>query len=150
MMGAMETPPGPPSEPTPEPPRRSSFEDYEIPMPQQASAQRPLRRPAVLTTAAVVLIVAAAINLLFVVGFRPSAGLAALGVVLGVAQAIGAVLILVRHPAGYAVGIALGVVGVVLGLTRAGADALSALMTIALSGFVIWAVASNRSSFRRG
>jgi hypothetical protein len=140
MMEGVEA--GPPEEP-----KRSSFEDYEIPDPSTMST--PVRRPAVLTTAAVVLVVAAMTNLLFVVGFGPDATTAAIAIALGIGQAIGAVLILLRHPVGYAVGIAMGAIGVVTGLVRAGDDAISALMTIALSGFVIWAVASNRPSFRR-
>ena len=85
-------------------------------MPRQAAAPRPLPPPPVLTTAAVVLLVAAAMNLLFVVGFRPSAGLAvAQPGRSGSRRSIGAVLVFVRHPVGYAVGIALGCVGVVRG-----------------------------------
>lgn len=136
-----------PSQP-PEPPRRSSFEDFEIPDPEALAT--PALRPAVLTTAAVVLIVAALMNVLFVVGFRPSANTAVIAIVLAIGQAIGAALILLRYPAGYVLGIIMGALGIVVGLARSGSDALSALMTVALSGFIIWAVASNRPSFRRG
>jgi hypothetical protein len=150
MMTPMEPPTGPPDPPA-EPPRPSSFEDWQSVVPSnEPAAARPIRRPPVLTTAAVVLLVAAVMNLLFVVGFRPSATVAVLSLAMGAAQGIGAFLVFVRHPVGYPIGIALGGLGVVVGITRAGDDALSALMTMALSGFVIWAVASNRPSFTRG
>ncbi len=147
MMNDVD-PPDPAPSPEEPAPRRSSFEDFEIPVPARPPA--PLRRPAVLTTAAVVLIVAALMNALFLALFKPGGGGVWLIAAIAAAQAIAAVLILIRHPFGMPAGIVMGAVGIVLGIARAPADALSALMTMALSGFVIWAVASNGASFRRG
>lgn len=128
---------------------RSSFEDFD-PSEIAPASDAPLRRPATLTTAAIVLLVAAAMNVLFVVGFRPEGATAIVAIVSALGQAGAAVLILARHPAGYLVGIIVGGIGIASGLLRAGDDPLSALMTVALGGFVIWAVAANKPSFRRG
>jgi len=144
MMGAME----PPAEPD-EAPRRSSFENYEVPVPI-TSPPRGGRRPAIVATAAIVLFVSAALNVLLVLAFRPSGSAAALYAVLGTLQLIGAVLVFILHPLGRYAGFALGGIGVLLGLARATDDAMSGLMAAALNAFVIWAVIAAGPSFRRG
>ena len=93
MMSGDGAAPGPPSEPTPEPPRRSSFEDFEIP---DAAASRPPRVRCAgrrcSPTAAVVLLVAAAIEPAVRGRLRAVGGPSRRSAwSLGVAQAIGAV-----------------------------------------------------------
>lgn len=138
----------PPADPA-DPARRSSFEDYEIPVPM-TSAPRGGRRPAIITTAAIVLFVSAALNVLLVLAFRPSGSTATIFAILGALQLIGAVLVFSLHPLGRYAGLTLGALGVVLGIARATSDATSGLMAAAMNAFVIWAVIAAGPSFRRG
>lgn len=140
--------PKPPSE---EEPRRSRFEDLsdiQVPAPTRG---RPAARPAIVTTAAVVLFVSALINgagaaLLSPQGFSlwATAGLAAI-------QMVSAVSVALLVPAGRPVGIVAGVFGVVVGLSVASEGAaVSGLITMALNGFVVYALAASGPAFRRG
>jgi len=124
-------------------PARSSFEDYEIPAPEQV--QR-VGRPAVVTTAALVLLISAALHALAVFVFAQSPAF----LLLAAAQLVGAVLVFVLHPLGRPLALLLGAVGIVEGLAHTPTDATSGVMAIALNAFVIWAVVAAKASFRRG
>ncbi len=128
-----------------QPPRRSSYEDLEVPTPLPSKGSR----PPILTTAAIVLMVAGVMNALYFALFRPEGATAIVVVLVAVAQVMAATLILLRHPTGKLAGIGMGAIGVVLGIARVPADAASGLITIVLSAFVIWAVAVNGAAFRR-
>jgi hypothetical protein len=129
---------------------RSRFEDLsdlEVPV------ARPTRvgRPAIVTTAAVVLSVSALMNAIVVIGFRPEGTSLWISAGLAVGQALGALLVVLLVPVGRPYGIAIGVVGVVLGLVVAtDGSAGSGLVTMGLNGFVIYALAASGPSFRRG
>ena len=127
---------------TDQPHRPSSFEDIEVPEPTPSQV-----RPPLLTTAAIVLMVAGIMNALYFALFRPEGSTAVIVVLVAVAQVMGATLVFLRHQAGYLAGLGMGAIGVVLGLARIPADAASGLITVALSVYVIWAVASNRQAF---
>lgn len=130
----------------PQEPPSSRFEDLDVPIP----APVPLRRrTATVTTAALILLVSGALTVLTVVLLKPSTGLVPLFAILGVLQLVGAVLVFALTPLGRRLGIALGVVGIIVGLTLLGSSALNGLMTMALNGFVIYALASSGPSFRR-
>lgn len=140
---------GPTDPPPPEPtPGRNRFEDFEIPTP--AAAPRRGRRPAVLTTAVIVLVVAGLLNGLFVVLFRPSGVAAVAYAVLALAQLTAAVGVLLLRPIGRTLGFAMAGIGIVLGLVRAPGDAVSGLMSIALNAFVIYALVAAGPAFDRG
>jgi hypothetical protein len=146
MMSPVE-PTDPPPEPDPSP-SHNRFEDFEIPTPMATPRGR-ARRPAVVTTAAIVLLVAGLLNLLAVVLFRPSGTATVLFLLLGVAQFAGAILIVLLLPIGRTLGFVLGAVGIVLGVVRASDNATSALMSIALNGFVIYALVTGGPAFNR-
>jgi hypothetical protein len=134
--------PAPDPEPGDRPPR-SSFEDYEIPEPEQV---RRVGRPAVVTTAALVLLISALLHALAVFVFAQSP----LFLALAAAQFLGAVLVFTLHPLGRPLGLALGAIGVAEGLAHTPSDATSGVMAIALNAFVIWALFATGGSFRRG
>jgi uncharacterized membrane protein HdeD (DUF308 family) len=71
-------------------------------------------------------------------------------IVLGVAELAGAVLVFALHPLGRPLGIGLGCIGIVLGIVSATSAPASGLVTLALNGFVIYALASSGQAFRRG
>ena len=73
----------------------------------------------------------------------------ALGV-LGVLELAAAALVAMLHPLGRPIGIALGCVGLVLGLVSARSSPANGLVTMGLNGFVIYALASSGPAFRRG
>lgn len=144
MMGVVDPPWTPPGSPD-EPPRRS-FEDFEVPVPTEAPR---VRRPAVVSTAALVLFIAGAMNALFVVLFEQAGSIGSLYLMLAAAQLIAAVLLMTMLPIGRMAGLVMGGLGVVLGVIQATSAATSGLMSMALSGFVIWAVAASGPSFHR-
>jgi hypothetical protein len=129
---------------TDKPSHRPSYEDLEVPTPVPSQ-----RRPPILTTAAIVLMVAGIMNALYFALFRPEGATAIIVVLVAVAQVMAATLIVLRHPAGKLAGLGMGAIGVVLGIARVPSDAASGLVTIALSAFVIWAVAANGAAFRQ-
>jgi hypothetical protein len=142
-------------------PRRSSFEDLsDLELHARKDAVATGRRTAILTTAVVVLFAGALFAVLYVVllvPFASSSGTASISgsaiavlVAYGVAQALAAVLVLLLIPAGRWLGIVVGIAGVVLGLVRATSTPASGLVSILLSAFVIYALASSGPSFRRG
>jgi hypothetical protein len=139
------------------PPRRSSFEDLsDIDFHARSDAVATGRRTAILITAAVVLFAGAVFALMFVVlvvQFSTSSAAGATVAVLivyGLAQAAAGVLVLLLTPVGRWFGILVGVAGIVLGLVRATSTPASGLVSILLSAFVIYALASSGPSFRRG
>jgi hypothetical protein len=72
----------------------------------------------------------------------------ALGV-LGVFELVATALVAMLHPLGRPIGIALGCVGLVLGLVSAKSSPANGLVTMGLNGFVIYALASSGPAFRR-
>jgi hypothetical protein len=125
---------------------RSRFEDFEIPV--AGPARLTSRSPSV-TTAAVVLLVSALLNILAAVVFHPGGGATAFYLALGGVQLVAGVLVLARQPAGRWLGIALGVVGIGVGIAIVSGNAINGLITILLNGFVIYALAAFGSAFRR-
>jgi hypothetical protein len=150
--------PGPPEEP----PKISKYERFDIPVP--VPAKGPGRRPAVVTTAAVVLLVSAlfyglGVALLKMAGgsgtklagvHLSSSSSAVLFLGIAALQAITGILVLALRPVGRSLGIALAILGIVLALLGAASDAVNTLLSLALNGFVIYALATSRSSFARG
>jgi hypothetical protein len=126
---------------------RSRYEDYDIETPVSATPVG--RRTPALTLATVVLALSGVLPLLTIVLFQPPRNTAiALGV-LGVAEVAGAILVGLLRPIGRPVGIVLGIVGVVLGIVTARSSAANGLVSIGLSAFVIYALASSGPAFRR-
>jgi hypothetical protein len=137
-----------PTDPTdPTPTGRSRYEDYDlaVPVPPQA----PKRRTPTLTVAAIVMAVSGVLPLITVIAFHPSGGAAVALLVLAAAELLGATLVFFLHPLGRPVGIALGCVGVGLGIASATDSPANGLVGIALNGFVIYAMASSGPSFRQ-
>jgi len=141
-------------------PARSSFEDLsDLDEHVRANAVATGRRTAILITAAAVLFAGALFAVLYVVllvpfasssGARISGGTVALLLAYGIAQAFAGVMVLLLVPAGRWIGIGVGLVGIVLGIVRATSTPASGLVSILLSAFVIYALASSGPSFRRG
>jgi hypothetical protein len=141
-------------------PARSSFEDLsDLDSHVRSNAVATGRRTAILITAAVVLFAGALFAVLYVVLLVPfasssgtsiSGGAIALLIAYGIAQAFAGVLVLLLVPTGRWIGIGVGLVGIVLGLVRATSTPASGLVSILLSAFVIYALASSGPSFRRG
>ena len=139
-------------EPTPpsDEPRRSRFEDLSdirVPMPRPAERSR----PAIVTTAAVVLFVSALMNGIVAALLSPEGSSLWITACLAVAEAVGALLVVLLVPFGRPFGIVLGAIGFVIGLTVAiDGAAASGLVTMGVNGFVIYALAASGPSFRRG
>jgi hypothetical protein len=146
MMSRVEPPLPDPTEP--QPARRSSFEDYEIPDP--AAAIPVARRPAVVSTATLVLFIAGAMNIAFALLFPQPGSAAPIYVLLGVAQLVASVLLFLMLPIGRIGGLVMGGIGIVLGLIQATDAPASGLMSMALNAFVVWAVVASGPAFRRG
>ncbi len=127
---------------------RSHYEDFDLsaaPPPQRASR----RRTPTLTVAAIVLGFSGVLPLLTVFLFDVG-GTAALALgVLGVLALVAAALVAMLHPLGRPVGIAIGCLGLVVGLVSARSSPANGLVTMGLNGFVIYALASSGPSFRR-
>ena len=127
---------------------RSHYEDFDLsatPPPHRASR----RRTPTLTVAAIVLGFSGVLPLLTVFLFDVG-GAAALALgVLGVLALVAAALVAMLHPLGRPVGIALGCLGLVVGLVSARSSPANGLVTMGLNGFVIYALASSGPSFRR-
>lgn len=138
----------PEERPEPAPTGRARYEDLDFEVPQPTVARG--RRTPTLTVAAVVLGFSGLLPLLAVVGFRPTREVALGLIVLGVAELIGAALVLLLHPFGRTLGFVLGCVGLVLGLVTARSSPANGLVTMGLNGYVIYAMAVSGSSFRRG
>jgi hypothetical protein len=129
-------------------PGRSRYEDYDLAVPTPQAAPR--RRTPTIAVAALVLALSGLLPLITVVAFRPG-GRATIGLaVLGVAELVGALLVFALHPFGRPLGIGLGCIGIVLGVVSAASSPANGLVTLALNGFVIYALASSGQAFRRG
>jgi hypothetical protein len=149
-------------EPSGEPPKVSRYERFDIPVPMPAKG--PKRRPAAVTTAAVVLLVSALFSALGIALLKVAGGSgyelagvhlsstasSVLFLGLGGLQAITGVLVLMLKASGRSLGIALAVVGIVLALLGVASDAVNTLLSLALNGFVIYALGTSGSSFTRG
>ena len=157
-----ERPSDPAKPPEPEPaskPPGSRFEDlsdFEVPVDAVATGQR----TPILITAAVVLFAGALFAVLYLVLLLPfassdrgssvSAVVVGFLLVYGALQAVAGLLVVLLRQSGRWLGIALGVVGIGLGIARASSTPASGLVTILLNGFVIYALASTGPAFRRG
>jgi hypothetical protein len=149
-----ETPPEPsgePGDPASEPVApasgRSRYEDYDLTVPTPTASPR--RRTPTLVMAGVVLAITGAMALLLVVGVGIDSTLAIPLIVFGLIELAGAALVLLLLPLGRTVGIVLGAVGIVLGILSAAKSPANGLISIALNGFVIYALASSGPAFRR-
>jgi hypothetical protein len=142
--------PDDPEDPAPEPPPtgRSHYEDLDFEVPQATPA--PGRRTPTLTVAAVVLLFSGLLPLVSVLAFRPGGGATIALIVLGIAELLGAALVLLLYPFGRMLGFALGGVGLVIGLLTARTSPANGLVTMGLNGYVIYAMAISGASFRRG
>ena len=146
------TPTDPPERPPWEeagPTGRSRYEDYDlsdVTVPK-ASARR---RTPTITVAALVLAVSGVLPLITALAFRPGGGGTIALLALSAAELIGATLVFLLHPLGRPVGIALGCLGIVLAVITATGSPPNAIVGLSLNGFVIYAVASSGSAFRRG
>lgn len=149
------TPPDPaePADPSPQPDAvpsgRSRYEDYDL-SDVATPAAAPRRRTPTIAVAALVLAFSGVLPLITLVAFRPSGVAAIAFLILGVAELAGAALVFALHPLGRPVGLALGCIGVVVGLVSASQSPANGVVTLALNGFVIYAVASSGPAFRRG
>jgi hypothetical protein len=138
-----------PADPTPRPSNR--FEDFDIPDPEAiAKTSATTGRSPTVMTAAGVLLANGLLGIATAVVFKPEGALGPVLVVLGIAQLIASALVFVLHPVGRWLGIVLGVVGFVVGLVAATSSPANGLVSLALNGFVIYALASSGPAFRRG
>lgn len=127
---------------------RSHYEDFDLSATPRPSGPSGRRTPT-LTVAAIVLGFSGVLPLLTVFLFDVG-GTAALALgVLGVLALVAAALVAMLHPLGRPVGIALGCLGLVVGLVSARSSPANGLVTMGLNGFVIYALASSGPSFRR-
>jgi hypothetical protein len=127
---------------------RSRYEDFDL-----SDAPPPVvkgRRTPTLTVAAVVLGVSGVLPLLTIFLFHVEGTAAVALAVLGGLELTGAALVGMLRPIGRPFGILLGCLGLVLGVVSARTSAANGLVTIALNGFVIYALASSGPAFRRG
>jgi hypothetical protein len=139
-----------PEDRAPEPPStgRSHYEDLDFEVPQATPA--PGRRTPTLTVAGVVLVFSGVLPLVSVLAFSPESGVAIALIVLGVAELLGAALVLLLQPIGRVLGFVLGCVGIVIGLVTARSSPANGLVTMGLNGYVIYAMAISGASFRGG
>ena len=145
-------------EPASKPPgsRFEDLSDFEVPVDAVAAGHR---NP-ILITAAVVLFAGALFAVLYLVLLLPFASsdrgssvspvVVGFLLVYGALQAVAGLLVVLLRQSGRWLGIALGVVGIGLGIARASSTPASGLVTILLNGFVIYALASTGPAFRRG
>jgi hypothetical protein len=149
----MNDEPGAAPEPHEPPAGRSRYEDFDLADLQAGSqgAPRPTgRRTPLLTVAAIVLAVSGLMPILVVIGFRPAGGAAAALLVWGIVCLVTAALVFMVQPIGRPLGIAVGCIGVVIGVVSARHSAVNGLIAIGLTGYVIYACAVSGPSFRRG
>jgi hypothetical protein len=149
----MNDEPGAAPEPDEPPGGRSRYEDFDLAdlQPGQPGAARPTgHRTPLLTTAAIVLAVSGLMPILVVIGFRPGGGAAAALLVWGILCLVAAALVFTLQPIGRPLGIAVGCIGVVIGVLSARHSAVNGLIAIGLTGYVIYACAVSGPSFRRG
>jgi hypothetical protein len=139
---------GPEERPERPPSGRSSYEDFDVEVPKPMASPR--RRTPTVTVAAIVVGISGLLNLLAVFGFGLGGTIAAVLLMLGLAQLVGATLLFLLQPIGRVLGFVLGAVGIVIGLVQAGSSPADGIVTIGLNGYVIYAMAVSGSSFRRG
>jgi len=141
--------PGVPSAPS----GRSRYEDFDLSeiQAEQRRAPRPRgRRTPTITVAAIVLAVSGLQPLILVIAFRPGGATGVAVAVWGVLCIVTAALVATLQPIGRPLGIAVGCIGVVIGVASARSSPVNGLIGIALTGFVIYACAVSGPSFRRG
>jgi hypothetical protein len=127
---------------------RSHYEDFDLSATPPPSRPRGRRTPT-LTVATIVLGFSGVLPLLTVVLFGVGGNAAiALGA-LGVLELVATALVAMLHPLGRPIGIALGCLGLVVGLVSARSSPANGLVTMGLNGFVIYALASSGPAFRR-
>jgi hypothetical protein len=138
-----------PDEPAEQPLGRSRYEDFDLSV-KPPSPVAVGRRTPTLTVAAVVLGFSGVLPLLTVFLFHVGGTAAVALAVLGVLELTAAALVAMLRPIGRPVGIALGCLGLVLGIVSARTSPANGLVTMGLNGFVIYALASSGPAFRRG
>jgi hypothetical protein len=146
----------PPSDQDPKPQNR--FENFDLADISKATPpDLPPRRSAIITTAAVVLIVeglawgiagVALASAGLTLGGLSERATTILGVCIGVVLVVAAVGVFTLRPWARIVGIAIGILGVVGAALRV-SGGLSTLSTLVVNAFVIYALAVSGSSFRR-
>jgi hypothetical protein len=137
-----------------EPPSaRSRYEDFDLAdlqAQQQHLARQAGRRTPTLTVAAIVLAVSGLMPILVVIAFRPGGGAAVALLAWGVLCLVAAAFVVTLQPIGRPLGIAVGCVGVVIGVLSARHSPVNGLIAVGLTGYVIYACAVSGPSFRRG
>ena len=149
----MNDEPGAAPEPHEPPPGRSRYEDFDLADLQAGSQAAPGptgRRTPLLTVAAIVMAVSGLMPILVVIGFRPSGAASAALLGWGILCLVAAALVFMLRPIGRPLGIAVGCIGVVIGVLSARHSAVNGLIAIGLTGYVIYACAVSGPSFRRG
>ena len=133
----MNDEPGVAPEPHEPPPGRSRYEDFDLADLQAGpqGAPRPTgRRTPLLTVAAIVLAVSGLMPILVVIGFRPGRRGGSRPGRLGVLCLVTAALVFMVQPIGRPLGIAVGSIGVVIGVVSARHSAVNGLIAIGLTG----------------
>ena len=130
-----------------QPSGRSHYEDFDL-----SDTPPPValgRRTPTLTVAAVVLGFSGVLPLLTIFLFHVEGTATIMLAVLGVLELTAAALVATLRPVGRPIGIVLGCLGLVVGVVSARTSPANGLVTIALNGFVIYALASSGPAFRR-
>ncbi|GIU97936.1 MAG: hypothetical protein KatS3mg013_1739 [Actinomycetota bacterium] len=137
-----------------------------LPAPGGASPRPLLARPAarsplVTTAGAVLVVVGLFVGVVAVAAVRPSDGLdllgvrlsgpAAAGAFLGVAavEATVGALVLARRPLGRPLGFAVGLLGLVVGLSQLPSSGVNGIPTVGLAVFILYALGIGGAEFRR-
>jgi hypothetical protein len=146
------------NEPMP-PPSDAGFEAWSDHI-EPAQAEEPARRPGVVTTAGVLLLVSSGFSFLGALvllgsGARPSLdglgsarGFGAALVIAGALNLLAGVLVLARSNAGRILAITLASIGMIGALTQLGSS--TGFVSLAIDGFIVFALVINADAFRRG
>ena len=139
----------------------SRFERWDESMPVPAPAPSPMVRSSVVSTAAAILVVIGVFLAAIAIVFVPGGGIelgsvdvadsTALAGFLAAAAlyVVAGVLVFRRLPAGRTLGVVIGVLGLVFGILQLPSSGVAGLPTLGVNAFVIWALASGGSAFRR-
>ncbi len=145
-MDQLPPPPGSPDDPFPGTP------GFQVPVPMSG----PPRRPGPVSVAGWALVVIGALTVLaglFLssIGIDESAVAVAMIIVLamGAGNILAGVLVLRLRPLGRTLGFVFAGLGFVGGLAQLSGRPGSAIVTLAVDGFILWALATNRQAFVR-
>jgi hypothetical protein len=143
-------------------PAAPGFERWDVSMPVPVpQASRPERSSSITAAAAILVVIGvfvAAVAVVFLPGgdielatntVSDTLAMTAF-LVMSTAYIAAGVLVYRRHQAGRALGIAIGALGVLFGIVQLPSSGAAGLPTLAVNGFIIWALASSGASFRRG